>query len=395
MIRRSLIAVVLAALGVAVTIPARSAKETPWDLLTGFPAYVAVQTYHEPSIANVMGKTRLFYEIFVLNAYGAAVDAQTLTVRGGGKTVGSFSGQTLAQMMRPIGRPDADPSRTIAAAETAVFYVDVPFATAHDVPKTLEDRLVVSGGGHTFTVDQLPVKVRANTPMLINPPLRGDGWFAGSAPANDTGHRRTIFFRNGRPYLGQRFAIDWLQGKIDGSGHLSFFHGDPKKNASWYCWNAPVYAVADGVVVSERTDLPENVPLEPPVVQISEHTIGGNYVVIDLGFGRYAFYAHMRPHSATVKVGDRVKAGQVIGRLGNTGNSTAPHLHFHITDAPEFIFADGEPYVFATMRAATTTSNEDPEIGAQLSSAFETYANTMPGDGAVVDFGPAPVTPEH
>lgn len=397
MIRRALVISVLVALGIAATANARSAKETPWDTLTGFPAYVSMQTYHPPAISSVMGKTHLFYEIFVLNAYGADIDVRALTIHGGGKTVTSFSGQTLAEMIRPIGRPDTKPSRTIAAAETAVLYVDVPFATAHDVPAVLDDELTISipeAGNHVATLNQAPLHVSARTPIVIRPPLAGDGWFAGGGPSNDSGHRRAIFFRNGRPYHGQRLAIDWLQGKIDGSGHVSFYRGDPKQNASWYCWNAPLYAVADGVVVGERTDLPENVPLEPPVVRVSAQTIGGNYVVIDIGFGRYAFYAHMRPHSAAVKAGDRVKAGQIIGRLGNTGNSTAPHLHFHITDAPEFIFAEGEPYAFAAMRAATTTSNEDPEVGAQLSSAFVTYANTMPGNGAVVDFGAASAAPE-
>lgn len=393
-VRTGVISVI--ALVLAVTIPGSASQETPWDLLSGFPAYVTMQTYHDPSIASVMGKTHVFYEIFVLNAYGSRIDVSSLRVRSDGRDVATFAGNTLATMMAPLGRPSDNSSHTIAAAETTVFYVDVPFVTPHDVPKTLEDQLVVSGGGHTFTVTQQPIKVATSSPLLIDPPLEGDGWFAGDAPANDTGHRRTIFYRNGRPYLGQRFAIDWLQGKIDAKGHLSFYHGDPKKNASWYCWNVPVFAVADGVVVGERTDLPENVPQEPPIVRISQQTLGGNFIVIDIGFGRYAFYAHMRPHSATVKVGARVHRGQVIGRLGNSGNSTAPHLHFHLTNAPEFIFADGEPYVFARMNAAESTFDEQkPDDGANLSSAFKTYANTMPGNGAIVNFGPISTTPER
>lgn len=378
------------ALLAALTVPAGAAQETPWDLLSGFPAYVTMQTYHDPSVANVMGKTHLFYEIYVLNAYGAGIEVTSLRVRSGARSLGEFTGDMLASMIRPLGRASDKPSRTIAAAETAVFYVDLPFGTAHEVPQVLEDELVLSGGGHTFTVTQRPVRVRSAPPIIIAAPLQGNGWFAGDAPANDTGHRRTIFYREGRPYLAQRFAIDWLQGKLDGKGHLSFFHDDPKKNANWYCWNAPIFAVSDGVVVGERTDLPENVPLEPPAVPITQKTLGGNYIVIDIGFGRYAFYAHMRPHSATVKVGDRVRRGQIIGRLGNSGNSTAPHLHFHLTDAPEFIFADGEPYAFPTMKAAQSAFDPaKPEAGANLTSPFTTFTNAMPGNGAVVDFGPA------
>ena len=381
------------------TVPASAANETPWDRLTAFPAYITMQTYHSPSVASVMGKTHLFYEIYVLNAYGGDVDAAVLRVTANGTPVIAFRGPELAAMMRPLGRPQAKPLRRIAAGETAVFYVDVPFASAHDVPAQLQDELTFSVpqvASQTLSVRQHPLSVNHGAPISIQPPLRGAGWFAGDAPANDTGHRRTIFFRDGRPYLGQRFAIDWVQGKIDAKGHVSFFHGDPKKNDDWYCWNAPVFAVANGVVSAVRSDLPENVPLAPPVIRISQHTIGGNYLILNIGFGRYAFYAHLRPHSTTLKVGDRVHEGQVIARLGNSGNSDAPHLHFHITDAPEFIFADGEPYAFARMKAATSMFNEAKfEDGAQLSSAFEDYSNTMPGNAAVVDFGSTYVTRER
>ena len=381
------------------TLSASAANETPWDLLTAFPAYITMQTYHAPSVASVMGKTHLFYEIYVLNAYGADVDVAALRVTANGTPAAAFRGPELAAMMRPLGSPQTKPSRTIAAGQTVVFYVDVPFPAAHDVPAQLQDELTISVpqvGGKTFAVKQSFISINPNSPIPIQPPLRGTGWFAGDAPANDTGHRRTIFFRDGRPYLGQRFAIDWVQGMIDAKGHVSFFHGDAKKNENWYCWNAPLFAVADGVVAGVRSDLPENVPLEPPVVRLSQHTLGGNYLIVNIGFGRYAFYAHLRPHSTTLKVGDRVRQGQIIGRLGNSGNSSAPHLHFHITDAPEFIFADGEPYTFARIKVATSTFDEAKfEDGAQLSSPFENYSNTMPGNGAVVDFGSTYVTPER
>jgi murein DD-endopeptidase MepM/ murein hydrolase activator NlpD len=59
----------------------------------------------------------------------------------------------------------------------------------------------------------------------------------------------------------------------------------------------------------------------------------GNYVLLDIGGGRFASYAHFQPNSLKVKVGDRVKLGQVLGLVGNSGNSDLPHLHFHITNA--------------------------------------------------------------
>jgi murein DD-endopeptidase MepM/ murein hydrolase activator NlpD len=75
-------------------------------------------------------------------------------------------------------------------------------------------------------------------------------------------------------------------------------------------------------------------------------TAGGNFVALDIGYRRYALYGHLIPGSLRVKVGDMVKRGQVLGRLGNSGNSTEPHLHFQIADAPSFLLANGLPYMY-------------------------------------------------
>jgi murein DD-endopeptidase MepM/ murein hydrolase activator NlpD len=78
---------------------------------------------------------------------------------------------------------------------------------------------------------------------------------------------------------------------------------------------------------------------------------GGNHVIVDIGGGRYAFYAHLKPHSITVQEGDHVRRGQVLAQLGNSGNTTAPHLHFHMMDAPLPLGADHNlPYVIDSFR---------------------------------------------
>jgi len=79
-------------------------------------------------------------------------------------------------------------------------------------------------------------------------------------------------------------------------------------------------------------------------VPITLETVGGNYVIIDIGGGRYAFYAHLQPGSLRVKKGDRVRRGQVVGLVGNSGNSTEPHLHFHLADGTTPLGAEGIPY---------------------------------------------------
>ena len=103
--------------------------------------------------------------------------------------------------------------------------------------------------------------------------------------------------------------------------------------------------MADGTAVGTADGLPEQVPGKLPA-DATIQMAAGNHVVVDIGGGRFAFYAHMQPGSVRVKVGDTVKTGQVLGLLGNSGNTDTPHLHFHVMDGPSPLVANGLPYVF-------------------------------------------------
>jgi peptidase M23-like protein len=93
--------------------------------------------------------------------------------------------------------------------------------------------------------------------------------------------------------------------------------------------------------------LPENVPHSGKLaIDLTWQNAGGNHVVVDIGYGLYAFYAHLHPGSLTVKEGDIVTAGQILGHVGNTGSSTEPHLPFHIVDRANFLSGQGVPYEF-------------------------------------------------
>jgi murein DD-endopeptidase MepM/ murein hydrolase activator NlpD len=120
------------------------------------------------------------------------------------------------------------------------------------------------------------------------------------------------------------------------------FSGDRLKNESYFAYGADAIAVADGIVVATKDSIPQNIPGPTSrAVPITLETVGGNHVIIDIGGGRYAFYAHLQPGSLRVKVGDRVRRGQVVGLVGNSGNSTEPHLHFHIADGVSPLGSEG------------------------------------------------------
>ncbi|MFF6926961.1 M23 family metallopeptidase [Streptomyces californicus] len=155
-----------------------------------------------------------------------------------------------------------------------------------------------------------------------------------------------------------------------------------RRNRAFPAFGAPLLAVADATVVVasdgqrdhlSRNSLPALAYLmlaEAPVRSIvGAHRIIGNHVILDLGGGTYAVYAHLRRGSLRVRAGDRVRAGQGIGRVGNSGNTTEPHLHFHLMDGPDPDAARGVPFTWRGVgvpaNGETFTVVEPEERGGQ------------------------------
>ena len=90
----------------------------------------------------------------------------------------------------------------------------------------------------------------------------------------------------------------------------------------------------------------------------------GNHIVQDLGDGNYALYAHIKTGAVKVKIGDRLTAGQVIGSVGNTGNSDAPHLHFHVMSTPDPLRSNGLPFVFTEFRLDARVAEPADDLNA-------------------------------
>jgi murein DD-endopeptidase MepM/ murein hydrolase activator NlpD len=148
---------------------------------------------------------------------------------------------------------------------------------------------------------------------------------------------------DGAARISQRFAGDRTRIGPDGQ----VFRGDPADNAHWTPWNADVLAVADGVVVETVDGIPENNPVaDDKAVPITVDNATGDHVVLAIGGGRFVTYAHLRPGSLKVRSGQRVRRGQVIANLGNSGKSDAPHLHLQVTDGPKPLASEGLPFVF-------------------------------------------------
>jgi hypothetical protein len=223
--------------------------------------------------------------------------------------------------------------------------VDVVLPDGEQLPAAIHHRLTVTVPPglpvpQTITETGGATRVDRRPPVVLGPPLAGARWVAVGSCC-DGPHRRAFQAINGALHLAQRFAIDFNQ--LDATNRTT--SGDPRLNTSTPSYGQPVLAVADATVVTAVDQYPDQIPDAPTGVTLENAE--GNRVILDLGEGRYALYAHLKPGSITVREGDRVAQGQVIGELGNSGSSTGPHLHFHVMDGPSGLVADGLPYVFA------------------------------------------------
>jgi hypothetical protein len=169
------------------------------------------------------------------------------------------------------------------------------------------------------------------------------------------------------------------------------FSGPVDQLTSYPFFGVPVYAAADGTVVEATDGLAEQIP-GGTLVGITVDTLPGNHIVVDMGNGNFALYAHIKTGTVAVKVGDHVKPGDVIGHLGNTGNTSAPHLHFHVMDGPSPLASNRLPYEIEGFQSAGMLQPEDSffekgDPGKIDRSWFPgSHQNELPLENEVVDF---------
>jgi biotin carboxyl carrier protein len=238
-----------------------------------------------------------------------------------------------------------------------------------------------------FVTDDKPLEMNAagtkvsDVTTTITSPLRGKNWLAAGAPSNTSDHRRAIVVIDGTPHIAQRYAIDWVQ--IDEKG--STYKGAARDNRNYYCYGAEALAAADATVMEVKDGIPENTPGEAShAVEITLETVAGNHVNLDLGGGVFAMYAHFQPGSIRVKVGDKVSRGQVLGLVGNSGNSSEPHLHFQLMDRNSQLGSEGLPYKMEFQLTGHSSGLEHPTIDRLPSPRSE--QGEMPLENEIVDF---------
>ena len=310
-----------------------------------------------PTAFQADGKSHLAYELHITNFSGQSIALASVEVLSESGVTNSWStlsrvdvSDLVANVYSPGNRQATGMDKlTIGGDQMAVVYMWVTLDSPAKVPTALEHRVAVKVGKYpdAITVQCAHVAVDRDV-AVISAPLRGDNWVAGNGPANSSGHRRALIPIDGHAQIAQRFAIDWVRMNPDGNTFIE----DEKNNKNYRAYGSDALAVADGVVTEVKDGIPENIPgKNSRAVSITLETIGGNHVILDIGHGRYATYAHLQPGSLKVKLGDHVKRGQVLGLVGNSGNSTEPHLHFHLTNGNSPLGSEGIPYALESFDA--------------------------------------------
>jgi hypothetical protein len=315
-----------------------------------------------PPIATAAtdGRVHLAYELLLQNALSQDVDLDAVTVKGDGVDLLTLEADDLLGWSKVFG--ENEPTTTIGPGQQALVWLDVVVETMADVPARLEHSIRISPSepippvvASTMTETIAAVTPDTREPVVIGAPLAGAGWLDGNSCCAVTAHRAAVNPINGALHVPERFAIDFV--RLDGGGRI--FDGPIDELDSYAYYGADIHAVADGPIVAMRWDLEEQVPgANPTGLSVDEY--GGNHIVQDIGDGRYAFYAHLQEgNPLEVEIGQQLSRGAVIARLGNTGNTDSPHLHFHVMDSPLPLASNGLPFLIESFDLVGAVASAD------------------------------------
>ena len=340
------------------------------------------------------GLTHLAYELVLddIPRTGARIDRIEVFAESDAKPLISYAGKELDErVMRPEADPKVRYGRAVPSGTAALIHVWITLAADQPVlPQVLRHSFQVSTeGGRPLVVADARVDVRSAPPIVVGSPFRTSPWLAHNGPGQHRSPHWGSALVDGRTArIPQRYAIDFIG--VDDKAQA--VRGDFRKssNDDWIGFGREILAVLDGTVYAARDGIVDNQPLVelPRPASPSAADTYGNFVIIRAGESTFVHYAHLQRNSVAVKAGDAVRRGQVIGRLGNSGNTNGAHLHFNITDAPEPETTQGIPFVFDTLESLGRTTaaialGAEPSAGqTQLSSTPQ--QRILPLDGAVV-----------
>lgn len=330
-----------------------ASKPAPADQVSA----ILVQPVHDAQVVRGSdGKDHIEYGLLLVNAFSDPVTLTGVTVVGpDGGQLAKVEGAVLAAATQTLYTHAASP--VVSASAAVIVEVDVAMSSGHDVPEHVSNRIdytLPAGLPGAVIVDDTvvhgpEVEVDRAKASVITAPVPGDGWLATSACCSPNVHRDLRLSAGGlRLATAETFAVDWARVKGD-----RLYDGDGASNEQFYGFGTNVLAVADGTVVAVADGVQESVPFASAAPKDKEG-FGGNQIMLKISDGVYAAYGHLQPGSIMVRVGDAVTAGDVIAKLGNSGPSQGPHLHFGLLDKPDLFVGKSLPFVIKKLTLVGT-----------------------------------------
>ncbi len=292
----------------------------------------------------------------VLKNKGQAMDSRTLgpeQLANAAKTGAALKASGMMDLAafqfcdgRLLGTARLAPQTTLAPGEALLLAQNIFAWKSARTELALTAKAGTDSATATIPIDGSTSKTEFHLPLP-----KGRTWLVGSGASFHTTHRWGV---------PEEFALDLAE--VDGSG--SSHKASAAKNSDFLAYGANVLAAADGTIVKVISGSSEDPPMlrrpgetmaayygrisERQAANFAKGETGvmGDGVIIDHGNSEYSVYAHLVPGSVRVKAGDHVRAGQAIARLGSSGNSTEPHLHFQVCDKPSALSCAGIPPSF-------------------------------------------------
>ncbi len=351
---------VVGGIAAASPVPGSTAISAREDAPLEFTPWAAAVVAPPSPVLGSDGRRHLVYEMTVANS-AATTTLLSVQVRDArsGHVIDSISSARSPDFMS--SQASAAPTRTLAPSEGGLLWFDVTLTRHARIPQSLTHTITirVARSGEKPVIRRMAdmgrTTVDRRAPITLHAPLQPGTYVNGNGCCTKSAHTRALLTIDGRRYLSQRYAIDWV---IAGpNGHT--YSGDPTKNTSYFVFGKLAVAAANGIVADTNDVVPENTPPNPPTnrERLTTRTALGNFVAIDAGGGHFLVYCHLQPGSLRVHKGQRVRAGEPVGLVGNTGSSTQPHLHFMVTDGPQPIASNGRPWVLSSWHFAARVAN--------------------------------------
>jgi murein DD-endopeptidase len=328
---------------------------------------------HQPALDHANGKVILRYELLVTNDLAEPVTLTRLEVsdKNNRISLAAFGPAQLANMGKT----------SLVNSESGIIYLDIDMKPRHPLQQII-NVMTFTSARDVRTIATIESSLDNRSPVKLGPPLGLGYWVAVHSDKWPRGHRRMPYSVNSVQRIPGRFAVDFVG--VDRAGRIST--GDPDNPAAAVGYSAPVLAVADAVVADVHNDIKEAKSISVNGAHGPAAT-AGNFVILDLGENRFAFYEHLKPESVVVAPGDKVRRGQIIGKLGFTGDSTGPHLHFHVADRPSSLGAEGLPFVIEHYHRCGSYLHID-NVGQEkwTVTSAQRVTDSRPAGGDVVSF---------